>query len=152
MGAPQGVSVVGVEFRNVGGALGNHPFPAGLNDCVSGLEWVRANQKAVSGNGVIVVEGESGGGNLSIATVLKGLKDGKLLAAGVYSMCPYIAGPEYYDLSRPRAKELPSLFENDGIMGSTGSVLPMAQAYTKDSTNPLAWPIFATVEDLKGCV
>ena len=31
--AATGLVVVGVEFRNAGGKLGNHPFPAGLNDC-----------------------------------------------------------------------------------------------------------------------
>ena len=31
--AQQGMLVVGVEFRNAGGVLGNHPFPGGLNDC-----------------------------------------------------------------------------------------------------------------------
>ena len=37
--AAMGMVVVGVEFRNGAGKLGNHPFPAGLNDCMSGLQW-----------------------------------------------------------------------------------------------------------------
>ncbi len=39
-----GMVVVGVEFRNGGGKLGNHPFPAGLNDCMSGLQWTFKNK------------------------------------------------------------------------------------------------------------
>jgi hypothetical protein len=31
--AATGLVVVGVEFRNSGGKLGPHPYPAGLNDC-----------------------------------------------------------------------------------------------------------------------
>ena len=37
--AASGMVVVGVEFRNAAGALGSHPFPAGLNDCSSALAW-----------------------------------------------------------------------------------------------------------------
>lgn len=40
--AARGCVVVGVEFRNSGGALGPHPFPAGLEDCASALDWMRA--------------------------------------------------------------------------------------------------------------
>lgn len=39
-----GAVVVGVQFRNGAGSLGAHHFPAGLNDCVSGLQWVHANR------------------------------------------------------------------------------------------------------------
>ena len=42
--ASTGLVVVGVEFRNTAGILGNHPFPAGLNDCVSALKWVYENK------------------------------------------------------------------------------------------------------------
>ncbi len=55
-----GMVVVGVEFRNGAGRLGNHPFPAGLNDCMSGLQWTFDN-KATLGISRIVVSGESGG-------------------------------------------------------------------------------------------
>ena len=37
--ASTGVVVVGVEFRNSGGKLGPHPFPAGLNDCAAAVRW-----------------------------------------------------------------------------------------------------------------
>ena len=58
----------------------------------------------------IVVSGESGGGNLTLATTLKAKRDGKLdQIDGVYAQCPYISGT-YAD---PPA-ELPSLYENDG--------------------------------------
>jgi acetyl esterase/lipase len=35
--AERGIPVIGVEFRNGAGELGNHPFPAGLNDCATAV-------------------------------------------------------------------------------------------------------------------
>ena len=73
--ASKGLVIVGVEFRNTAGVLGNHPFPAGLNDSISSLKWVYENKKEL-GISKIIVSGESGGGNLSIATALKAKQDG----------------------------------------------------------------------------
>ena len=65
--AALGLVVVGIEFRNGGGTLGNHPFPAGLNDCMSGLQWT-FDHEATLKISKIIVSGESGGGNLTLAT------------------------------------------------------------------------------------
>ncbi|MBP73318.1 MAG: alpha/beta hydrolase, partial [Gammaproteobacteria bacterium] len=43
--AQSGLVVVGVEFRNGGGQLGDYPFPAGLNDCDSALQWTNAQRE-----------------------------------------------------------------------------------------------------------
>ena len=95
--AAQGVAVAMVDFRNclrASSAPEVAPFPAGLNDCVSGLKWVRANAAALDIDPArIVVAGESGGGNLTLATGLKLKRDGDLgLIKGLYALCPYIAG------------------------------------------------------------
>ena len=72
--ARQGVAVAMVDFRNAmwaSSAPEVEPFPAGLNDCVSGLKWVHANAKELNiDNEKIIIAGESGGGNLTIATSL----------------------------------------------------------------------------------
>lgn len=140
--------VVGVEFRNAGGALGPHPFPAGLNDCTSALEWVHAN-RADLGVSKIVVSGESGGGNLTLATTLKASREGRLhMIDGVYAQCPYISGA-YWD----PPMELTSLHENDGYFLSSEMMGYMVRAYDpgqENLTNPLAWPLNASVEDLEG--
>ena len=60
--AGTGLVVVGVEFRNSGGKLGPHTFPAGLNDCASGVRWVAAH-RAELGVSHLIVSGESGGGD-----------------------------------------------------------------------------------------
>ncbi len=64
--AANGVAVVMVDFRNsvVPSSVPEvAPFPAGLNDCVSGLKWVAANARRLAVDPArVVVAGESGGG------------------------------------------------------------------------------------------
>jgi acetyl esterase len=95
--AAQGVAVAMVDFRNAvraSSAPDVAPYPAGLNDCVSGLKWVHANAAKLGINtGRVIVAGESGGGNLTLATGMKLLKGGDIdLVQGLYALCPYIAG------------------------------------------------------------
>jgi acetyl esterase/lipase len=146
--AATGLVVVGVEFRNAGGTLGPHPFPAGLNDCASAAQWVIANREAL-GVSSVIISGESGGGNLSLATALKANREGWIDGIdGVYAQCPYISGA-YAD---PPA-ELASLFENDKYLLDVENMGAMAKAYDPDgtnATNPLAWPMHASTSDLAG--
>jgi acetyl esterase/lipase len=148
--AARGVAVAMVDFRNAvhaDSAPEIAPFPAGLNDCVSGLRWVRANAAALGIDPArIVVAGESGGANLAFALAMTLKRRGELDAIrGVYAMCPFIAGawpqPQY-----------PSSTENEGIFISVQNNRS-AMAYGIDAfeaRNPLAWPAFATVDDVTG--
>jgi acetyl esterase/lipase len=150
--ANQGVAVVMVDFRNCvvpSSCAEVAPFPAGLNDCVSGLKWVHAHTDELGVDGTrIIVAGESGGGNLTLATGLKLLRDGDLgMIRGLYAMCPYIAG------SWPQDRH-PSSFENNGILldlhNNRGAVGYGIDAFERG--DPLAWPSFATEEDVTGLV
>jgi len=146
--AAQGCVVVGVEFRNSAGALGPHPFPASLNDCASALGWMHTRRDDL-GVSSIVVTGESGGGNLSLATALKAKRDGYLdRIAGVYAQVPFIYGG--YDNPDPA---LPSLIENEGYFIDGSVMTLMASLYDptgEHTTDPLAWPYYATTADLEG--
>lgn len=146
--AALGIVAIGVEFRNGAGKLGTYPFPAGLNDCMSGLQWT-FDHKASLGISKIIVSGESGGGNLSLAVCLKAKKDGRLNQIdGVYALCPYI-----YGAWAQKSKELPSLYENDGYLIDCNQMSMMATVYDperKNDNNPLCWPYRATREDLRG--
>ena len=94
----------------------------------------------------IVVAGESGGGNLTLATGLKLKRDGDLgLIRGLYALCPYIAG------SWPQDR-FPSSTENNGILldlhNNRGAIGYGIEAF--EAKNPLAWPSFATEDDVRG--
>jgi acetyl esterase len=146
--AAQGCVVVGVEFRNSGGALGPHPFPAGLDDCAAALDWMHGQREGL-GVTSIVVTGESGGGNLSLATALKAKRDGRSdHIDGVYAQAPFIYGG--YDTPDPA---LASLVENQGYVLGPSVMTLMAALYDpsgKHATDPLAWPYHAAEEDLRG--
>lgn len=149
--ARQGVVVVMPEFRNSLIANANPevaPFPAGRDDCVAGLRWLHANAGELGIDpGRVVVAGESGGANLSVATALWLKQQGEIgLIAGIYALCPYFApgidGPL-------RAGEV----ENRGIMSHGGRSNLMALAYgieQVEQRNPLAWPAYAKPADLAG--
>lgn len=143
-----GMVVVGVEFRNAGGKLGPHPFPAGLTDCASALHWIDDHRSDL-GVSSIVVSGESGGGNLALAVGLKANQAGHAhIIDGIYAQCPYISGTYY-----PAPPELTSLHENDGYFLSGAMMAPLARVYDptwENANNPLAWPLQAQKSDLEG--
>ncbi|NKB96939.1 MAG: alpha/beta hydrolase fold domain-containing protein [Pseudomonadales bacterium] len=146
--AETGMVVVGVEFRNGGGKLGNHPFPAGLNDCATATQWAYTNKESL-GVSKIVLSGESGGGNLCIATALKGLSEGWIEQIdGVYALCPYISGT----YTKPPS-ELASLVENNTYMldcEMMGSLVKVYDPAGEHASNPLAWPLQASTTSLAG--
>ena len=147
--ATTGLVVFGVEFRNGGGKHGPYPFPAGLNDCSSILQWVAENKARLEVS-KIVVSGESGGGNLTLATTLKAKKDGRISSIdGVYAQCPYISNA--YGTKIPA---LTSLYENDSYFLECGhQMAALARVYDpsgENATNPLAWPYYASTDDLVG--
>lgn len=150
--ATHGVLVIGVEYRNSGGSLGCHPYPAGLNDCMSGLKYIQENKKSL-GISTVVVSGESGGGNLALATCLFAKKLGLLhYIDGVFAQCPYISNK--YNDTETAESELRSLGECncyilDGVMLDIMATLYTPRTGGKKCTDPLAWPYHATLDDLK---
>lgn len=148
--ADQGVAVAMVDFRNAvrpSSAEGVAPFPAGLNDCVSGLRWLSANAAALGiDQARIIIAGESGGGNLTLATAFKLKRDGDIgLVRGLYALCPYISG-------QWPSPDSPSSTDNNGILMDLHSNYG-AMAYGIEelhARNCLAWPAFATERDVEG--
>jgi acetyl esterase len=148
--AGNGVAVAMVEFRN--SAVSNTlpevaPYPGGLNDCLSGLRWLLDNAASLGIDASrVIVAGESGGGNLTLATGLAMKQAGEASRIkGLYALCPYIKGAW-------------SDADGGSVTGNRGILLDLhvdngAVAYGIESFNardPLAWPAFATEQDLKG--
>ncbi|MBB3607025.1 acetyl esterase/lipase [Mycolicibacterium sp. BK556] len=146
--AATGLVAVGVEFRNSGGRLGAHPYPAGLNDCAAATRWVHANA-ADLGVSHLIVAGESGGGNLTLTVTHKAKREGWLSEiAGAYAQCPYISNRwlHYPD-------DLPSLRENDGYFISAQQAALLGSIYDPDQTHvddPTCWAGVASHDDLVG--
>ena len=148
--AAQGVAVAMVDFRNCltpSSVPEVAPYPAGLNDCVSGVKWVVENAEGlgIDANHIIVA-GESGGGNLTLATGMRLLRQGDIaLIQGLYALCPYIAGSWPQDI-------YPSSIENNGIFidlhNNQGAMAYGIEELERG--NPLAWPGFASDADVRG--
>ncbi len=64
-----------------------HPFPAGLNDCIDVYKWLmtRADEE---GSGGIIIGGESAGGTLALSLLLALKEEGVKLPKGVFSISP----------------------------------------------------------------
>ncbi|MFX1302229.1 MAG: alpha/beta hydrolase [Promethearchaeota archaeon] len=126
--------VLSVDYR----LAPEHPFPAGLEDCVNVYNWL-LSQGIKAEN--IVIAGDSGGGNLTIATLIK-LRDDKIpLPAGAVAMSP---GIDYTNNSK-------TILENaktDPVLADIG-VFWWVPAYLAgaDPNNPLISPVLA---DLRG--
>lgn len=148
--AHHGVAVAMIDFRNCvspSSVPEVAPYPAGLNDCESGLHWVHdhADELGIDTTRVVVA-GESGGGNLTLALGLRLNRQGRHdLAKGLYALAPYIAG--YWPQER-----FPSSVENNGIFinvhGNRGRMSYGIEAF--DAQDPLAWPGFAGDDDVRG--
>ncbi|WP_208006807.1 alpha/beta hydrolase fold domain-containing protein [Aeromicrobium phragmitis] len=150
--AAAGSVVIMVDFRNAWTAEAHHPFPAGLEDCFAGAIWAHEHRNEL-GLSSVVLQGESGGGNLAIATAMLAKKRGHPdVVDGVYASVPYISGAYGWPRER-RIAELPSLVENDGYFVETSMMDLLVRAYDPDGAHredPIAWPYFASEDDVRG--
>jgi acetyl esterase/lipase len=146
--AASGLVVVGVEFRNGAGKHGSHPYPGGLDDCVTATRWVLDNAERL-GIGKVIVSGESGGGNLTLSTVLRAKREGWVdRIAGAYALCPFIHG----DWANP-PPELASQHENEGYFLSRDMMATLAVVYDptgEHAEDPTCWPLKARAADVAG--
>jgi acetyl esterase/lipase len=115
-----------------------HPFPAALEDSLEGYRWLLSNGFDPK---KIIIGGESAGGGLTVATLLK-IKESKLsMPAGAVLMSPWA------DLTGSgRSLETNQKYEpliKDGIEN-------MAKQYAKNEplNNPLISPVFADLTGL----
>jgi hypothetical protein len=140
--AKTGLVVVGVEYRNTAGELGAHEFPAQLHDNLSAIEWAASNQDKLGTNDTLVVNGESAGGNASLATTMKLKMEGKGgIIKGTYAMCPWICGPTIYKGEFDAPDWYHSWKENSGYFFNPGVAIGMARNINLDlshATDPVS--------------
>ncbi len=116
-----------------------HPFPAGLEDCIAAYEWLR--QSGVEAKR-IVVAGDSAGGNLTLA-LLVALRDTDLpLPAGAIALSPAT------DLAFT-GESLRSRLHLDPIFSHGGSPRIIQDYITiHDPHDPLISPLYADLHGL----
>ena len=76
-----GVRALAIDYR----LAPEHPYPAALDDCAAGYEWLLASG---IDPGRIVVAGDSAGGNLALALLLRLRDAGTPLPAGAVLLSP----------------------------------------------------------------
>jgi len=99
-----GAVVVSVEYR----LAPEHPYPAGLDDCVAATRWAHAHAAELGAAGrPVFVSGESAGGNLSGAVALRLRDAGDIPLAGQILIYPATNGSSH---------ESASFYEFDGLV------------------------------------
>ena len=83
--AESSVVVVGVNYR----LAPEWPFPAGLDDCIAVLRWMREHGSEIGGDpSWVAVAGDSSGGNFAAALPLKARESGIKAPDAVIPLCP----------------------------------------------------------------
>jgi len=130
-------------------------FPRGLNDCVAAIRWFHERQEKFNliRDAGVLVSGESGGGNLTAASCLK-LKNEGIIACAVLG-CPYLkpssSFKEYEKYTEDEINALYLCAVKEKWAGSVGdAMITLYTSSDEDRKNVLAWPGFATDEDVKG--
>jgi acetyl esterase/lipase len=117
-----------------------HPFPAGLNDCMTAYRWLLSQVVAAS---QIALTGESAGANLVLATVLALRERGEELPGALIAVSPPT------DLAMTGATMKTKAFV-DPIMAG-GLAQDAFALYTNheatDLRNPLVSPLYANVQE-----
>lgn len=118
-----------------------HPFPEGLDDCVSAHDWLIANGPSGPGAAkATFVAGDSAGGNLTLATLLAIKERGRPLPAGGIAISP---GTDFTLASQ----SLTSVY--DPIISSrTMPEFRTRYLGVTDPQNPLASPVFGDFRGL----
>lgn len=126
-----GHMIISVDYR----LAPEHPFPAGVNDCLGALNWLEANVSKLGGDrDRIQVSGDSAGGNLAAVVALQarsshpGLIKGQVLIYPVIEHCSAQGQwPSYklysgkgYGLTDKSMKDLWRLYTNDSPLWKDG--------------------------------
>jgi monoterpene epsilon-lactone hydrolase len=116
-----------------------HPFPAGLNDCVIAYKWVLS--LGIKPDKVIIA-GDSAGGNLTLASLIKLRDEGTPLPIAAVCLSPLTDGTLSGESYKTRANF-------DPVLTPEGVEFMISQyVEKKERKNPLVSPLFADLHGL----
>lgn len=80
-----GMALLAIDYR----LAPEHPYPAGLDDCVAAWDWMLAHGPAGKGAaGAVFLAGDSAGGNLTLALMLRLRDEGRRLPQAAAAFSP----------------------------------------------------------------
>ncbi len=130
-----GMRVLSMDYR----LAPEHPFPAGLEDSVTGYRWLLESGVAPEN---IVIAGDSAGGGLTVATVIALRDRGLPLPAGIVCFSPWVDMEGAGDSMQSRA-EIDPIVQRDGLLWFADLYLDGA-----NPRDPLANPLHADLSGL----
>lgn len=140
LAADGGMVVVGPTYR----LAPEHPFPAGLDDCVATVDWIIGNADTLDIDaGRLTAAGPSAGANLALATTLRLIADGR---ADIRALALFY-GVFGADLTTPSYRTF-----GDGRFGLSrdrmAAFFDMYLPHPDSRTDPLAVPLLANLTGL----
>jgi acetyl esterase/lipase len=127
------IKAVSVDYR----LAPEHVFPCAVDDGAAALNWAMSHS-----DGPVLIAGDSAGGGLSLASLLRQREQGRSLPQGVYLISPWTDLTASGDSIKSRAGSDPML-KPDWLMAG-------AQLYLEDTPadTPEASPLFADLAGL----
>ncbi len=117
-----------------------HPYPAALDDCMAAYRWLLAQGFET---GRIVVAGDSAGGNLTLALLLRARDEGLALPAGAVALSP-VADFTFSGDSVQRNDGVDDMFSADMMDALVPVYLPQRAL----STHPHVSPVFGNFDGM----
>ncbi len=122
------IKAISVDYR----LAPEHVFPCAVEDGTSALNWAMSHS-----DGPVLIAGDSAGGGLALASMLRQREQGRPMPQGVYLISPWTDMTASGESTRTRAKSDPML-KPDWLMAGAALYLEDTPADT-----PEASPLFA---------
>lgn len=123
-----GCEVYAIDYR----LLPEHPFPAGLHDCIAAYREILKRRDATN----IVLAGASAGGNLAAAVLLHARDNGLPLPAGLVLQTPAL------DMTLSGDSHQTNYFLDVNLYAGMGAAALVNYAAGADTTHPYLSPLF----------
>jgi len=151
--AASGMVSILINYRNPRDTqFGFHPYPAACNDVCAAIHHIYSRRDHLDLLN-IVLQGHGFGSNIVLSTAIRARRENWINKIdGVYACCPFISNGLVW-AEETKLRDLPSFIECSGYGTSAEYMAYMAHIYTpqiEDHTNPLAWPYYASIDDLTG--